>query len=425
VTSPKPHALYLEGEPAPGWLRSHRQVLVDRAITALAERSSAGEPEPGRVHDPQLRWIVGHNIDLFVRFLESGGPLEEGDAPDLVASAARRASEGSAIEELLHDYQVGIGAVWQAAVDLAAPNQVSDLVELTASVQTYLLQTTRLVLRGFQHEASRISLGERDARFALYSALLNGEDPEAAAQHSGLRLGTAYLVLRLRLQPDPEADELAEVQGRDARVSEHRRANTVQRVLASHTQGQVLALVRDPIGTALVPVDSAEPAAARARCLAMADQLIDELGTDVHVAAALALPAEVPAAMALTDEVLELAVAMSAPAGAHFLEDLLVAYQLTRPGPGRDLLEKQMRPLDGHPEWEETLRAYVRHGYDRRATASALHLHPNTVDYRLGRIAAACGVDPSRADERATFFAAICVRDLALHRSTPALATTE
>lgn len=417
MTSPKTTALWLGGEPGSQWLRRHRHQLVDRALAALAERTPTGEPEPDRVHDAQLRWIVGHNVDLFVRFLENGRPLEEEDAPDLVASAARRASEGSAIEGLLHDYQVGIGAVWQAAVELAEPEGVADLVRLTEAVQTYLLQATRLVLRGFQHEASRISLGERDARFALYSALLNGEDPHVAAQRSGLRLGAAYLVLRLHLGPEPEAVGLSRAEGRDAQVGEHRRANTVQRVLAAHADGDVLALVRDPIGTALVPVDSENSDEAHALCRKMTKRLADALGTDVHVAAAFSLPTGVPAAAALTDEILELVVATETEPGVHFLEDVLLPYQLTRPGPARALIEERLRALDRHPDWEETLRAYVRHAYDRRATAAALHLHPNTVDYRLGRIATACGFDAAQPAERATVFAAVCLRDLARHRA--------
>jgi hypothetical protein len=406
----------LVGEPAPEWLRAHRPQLVDRAIVALAARTPTGEPEPKRVHDAQLRWIVGHNLDLFIRFLASGRSLGEEDAPDLVASAARRASEGSAVEELLHDYQVGIGAVWQAVVDLASPQHVSELVDLTVRVQTYLLQTTRLVLRGFQHEASRISMGERDARFALYSALLSGEDGRVAAERSGLRLGAAYLVLRLRLGPEGSGP----VPGRDAQVGEHRRANTVQRVLAAHAQGDVLALVRDPIGTALVPLASREPVAAKILCRAMVVRLTEELGTGIHLAAAVAIPEEVPAAVSVTDEILELVLATDLGPGVHFLEDVLVPYQLTRPGPARTLLENMLRPLEEHPDWEETLRTYVHLGYDRRATAAALHVHPNTVDYRLGRISASCGFDPAGTAERVTSFAAVCVRDLARRRAEPA-----
>ncbi|MFF1649149.1 helix-turn-helix domain-containing protein [Streptomyces sp. NPDC058240] len=72
-----------------------------------------------------------------------------------------------------------------------------------------------------------------------------------------------------------------------------------------------------------------------------------------------------------------------------------------------------MQPLDGHPEWENTLRAYLRHGFDRRATAAHLNLHPNTVDYRLGRIARLCGIDAADPAERLTAFAALYARDRA------------
>jgi sugar diacid utilization regulator len=81
--------------------------------------------------------------------------------------------------------------------------------------------------------------------------------------------------------------------------------------------------------------------------------------------------------------------------------------------------EERLRPLDQHPEWEKTLRAFVRHGYDRRATATALnlHLHPNTVDYRLGRITIACGPRPRVRCRAGHGFAAVCVRDLERHRT--------
>ncbi|MFE4698929.1 helix-turn-helix domain-containing protein [Streptomyces sp. NPDC056738] len=39
--------------------------------------------------------------------------------------------------------------------------------------------------------------------------------------------------------------------------------------------------------------------------------------------------------------------------------------------------------LDEHPDWEQTLRVYLRHGYDRHRTADELRLHPISVDYRL------------------------------------------
>jgi len=86
---------------------------------------------PERRADPELRWIISYNLDLFARSLEAADrgeamPLSEEAAPDLVASAARRASEGSGVESLLHDYQVGVGAIWRSAVDRAGFVYVTD-----------------------------------------------------------------------------------------------------------------------------------------------------------------------------------------------------------------------------------------------------------------------------------------------------------
>jgi purine catabolism regulator len=44
-----------------------------------------------------------------------------------------------------------------------------------------------------------------------------------------------------------------------------------------------------------------------------------------------------------------------------------------------------LEPLDGNPRIRDTLQSYLDHGLDVRATARALHLHPNSVRYRLGR----------------------------------------
>ncbi|MGY1681977.1 helix-turn-helix domain-containing protein [Geodermatophilus sp. SYSU D01176] len=63
------------------------------------------------------------------------------------------------------------------------------------------------------------------------------------------------------------------------------------------------------------------------------------------------------------------------------------------------------------------MRALLASGHDRRRTAEALHVHPNTVDYRLGRIARACGIDPADPAGRPAALAALAVRDLERHRA--------
>lgn len=387
------------GAPAATWLRAHRRDLVDRALAGL-------RTGPDRDRDVELRWIIDYNIGLFLRVLDDPGlALDETAAADLVASAANRAAEGSPIESLLQDYAQGTAAIWRYLAEHVEPDGMPDLIALTDALFGYLRSVTTLVVRGFQHEAARISMGERDARYAVYSALLTGTDPHDVAARAGIPLAPHYLVLALRLGRSPDA----RATGPAPRVPQWRRANTVRRVLGGFADGDVLALLRDPVGTALVPLPG-EPDPADVR--ALLDALTDALDAPVHAGAAVAAPDTVPAAAALAQDVLDLVLAIGRPPGAWFLDDVLVPYQLTRPGPARDLLARRMRALDDHPDWETTLRTYLAHGHDRRRTAEALHVHPNTVDYRLGRIAEACGIDAGDPAQRAAAFAAVHVRDL-------------
>jgi DNA-binding PucR family transcriptional regulator len=58
---------------------------------------------------------------------------------------------------------------------------------------------------------------------------------------------------------------------------------------------------------------------------------------------------------------------------------------------GERLAERRLAPLDeltpaGRARMEETALAFVQHGGNAAAMARALHLHPQTIRYRLGRL---------------------------------------
>lgn len=55
-----------------------------------------------------------------------------------------------------------------------------------------------------------------------------------------------------------------------------------------------------------------------------------------------------------------------------------------------------LQPLRPHPELLDTLLRFVNNDLNRRRTANQLHIHPNTVDYRLRKIAELTGVDASQ-----------------------------
>jgi sugar diacid utilization regulator len=91
--------------------------------------------------------------------------------------------------------------------------------------------------------------------------------------------------------------------------------------------------------------------------------------------------------------------------GEHLLEILL--------GRSPALLErlhaKILEPLgrEENTELARTLRMFVACRYDRTATSSTLHIHRNTLAYRLRRIEQATGLDLASPRDLAAVYAAM------------------
>ncbi|MGW5570279.1 PucR family transcriptional regulator [Nocardia thailandica] len=156
-----------------------------------------------------------------------------------------------------------------------------------------------------------------------------------------------------------------------------------------------VALLADAGGSILVPADSG---ITRAELAAFIGRMGAATGKPV-VAVALRSATD---ALAAADEqahaALEVAERLSRPNRLYDFSEMAIDYQLTRPGPARDALAGVLEPIEELPDLLETLRAYLHHGQDRRRTARALHLHPNSIDYRLRRVyqlTATDGLDPA------------------------------
>jgi DNA-binding PucR family transcriptional regulator len=100
------------------------------------------------------------------------------------------------------------------------------------------------------------------------------------------------------------------------------------------------------------------------------------------------------------------------PAGGYLLRDVLLEYQLTRPSDALVELTRLLNPIDRNPDLPHTLDVYLANDLDRRRTASALHVHPNTLDYRLRRIVELTGLDPSTSRGLQLLGAALAARRL-------------
>ncbi|MDQ2756323.1 MAG: helix-turn-helix domain-containing protein, partial [Actinomycetota bacterium] len=91
-------------------------------------------------------------------------------------------------------------------------------------------------------------------------------------------------------------------------------------------------------------------------------------------------------------------------------DDLLPERVLQGDGPARrTLVNRVHHPLEQHPALLRTVTVFLETGGVLEATARALFVHPNTVRYRLGRVAEIVGYDLTTPREAFTVRVALAV----------------
>jgi hypothetical protein len=353
--------------------------------------------------------ILRYNLNVFFRILREGGSPEPGDLAEIRASAARRAEERIPLEAVLTAYHVGALVAWTSLCEEATPDERDELIGLATPVMAYIQTVTSGVAAAYLEEGQAIYGEERDARRAVAEALLSGAPTEAMAQRIGHALASNYLVLALSIATSPDEQDT----GVEGVVASRRKLRRVEQHLAAAGWGDALVLLSAQGGPVLVPVkgDSAETEQA----------LVQEVLEGVAEAAGAPVTAGVSfrpgvggvqAAGAEAAEVLRLALELERPPGAYVLDDVLVEYVLTRPSEAARRLSTVLGPLDQGPELVATLEGYFAADFDRRRAAAALNIHPNTLDYRLRRVAELTGLSVSTAHGLQALGAALLARRL-------------
>ncbi|MFI5498551.1 PucR family transcriptional regulator [Nocardia asteroides] len=306
----------------------------------------------------------------------------------LSVAAAGWAREGVPIDAILHAFHEGFRLGYDAVFDTAVAGSHADLVDgfRRAVAISDLLCTT--VTRAYIQEHRDIAGEHHTAVHTLTSALLAGQPTVTMARECGIAVADAYAVLALAIR---RRQGTGAVRG-NAAVVARRALRRVRAALAQHGGDQVLSLLSVDGGTLLIPADLLDADGL--------DALVAQLSraADVAVTAALvpASTAEIPSAAERAHELLDMVERLDCAPGLYRFGDLALEYQLTRPGPGRARLGELLAPLDRHPELFQTLRVHIANNMNRRRTARLLHIHTNTVDYRLRRIAQLTGLDPAQ-----------------------------
>ncbi|WP_063065608.1 PucR family transcriptional regulator [Nocardia violaceofusca] len=299
----------------------------------------------------------------------------------------------AAVQEVLH--RIGQG-------DATSGHRHYDVVVAAATLVGDLLDTMSTTIIG---ACVRQFDRAEDGHEAALSALLEGRSVSEIGARYGVTIAERYRVLALATQPDRHCDG-DDVIGKDLRVQRLRHA------LAERAGGATLSTLSATGGTVLFP--AAEVAATGV------EHLVAEIGRAAHLSIAATVVeasiTDIADAAERAHELLDIVQRLELPCGLYGFDELALEYQLTRPGPALAHLRALLAPLDGHPDLLATLRCHIAAGLNRRRTGKTLNLHPNTVDYRLRRIAELTGFHAHRYPDLWYLRSALVVHSVRPHR---------
>lgn len=354
-------------------------------------------------HDVSL--VTARNLQLFVRLLLEGRLPERSDVEFMMRSAASRAEERVPLPEVLAAYYAGFRACWDQLLEVADPDDLGEVVEIGNLVLADLQVVTTAVTESYFEATTALSGGAHEARSKLLSFVLEGTDTVEHWHAAGWTPWAQRSVIHLRHRAPRSADQLR------VQVEARRRARAIRDALCELTDAEVLDSLCPTGGTIVVhgEVEAARLQSTLGRVLR---------GRWYAGLAHAPTRAGTPEALSAAEDCAEVADRLRYTPGVHVLENLVLEVQVTRPGPARSSLERMLAPLDQHPELVATLSAYVEQAGRRAETAARLHVHPNTLDYRLRRIHQLTGVDASDHDGGQLARAALVVRQFVRGQAT-------
>lgn len=403
-----PPPLCIAGRPVAAQLRARAPALTSRVVDRLLSDLPVYAELPHEEIAGDIADIVQHNLRLFADVVEHRRPATDAELAQQRDSAAQRAEEGVPLDAILTAYQVGIAMCWQETAQDAGPADLPDVLEIMDRIMVLQQQLTSAVSGAYLEARQILDSQEHGGRHALMAALLTGESLELLTQRTGLRPAAGYLTMTLALAPHP--DEVGQAPGPGTGVAARRKIRRIRTALDRFAGTPALTALDASGGTVLLPVAEPPPWDGPGGLRELIAEATAAAGVPVTAAAETAEPAAVPAAVARNAEIVDLVARTGRPAGLYRLADVLLEYQLSRPSEALHELARLLGPLEAKPELLRTLETYLGHGLDRRAAAAALHVHPNTVDYRIRRIDRLTGLSPARPADLQYLSAALVAR---------------
>ncbi|WP_228824593.1 helix-turn-helix domain-containing protein [Nocardia blacklockiae] len=385
ATSTEHHDLTVSGQPVTSPLKDVR-ALARKMVGHFVDNVAPCGTLPGDALRGDITAVTRACLELAISMLDGT------DIPDKTArleqAAANWAREGIPIDTIQHALHEGFRLGFDLILDRATPDDFDSLKGASRRLLDVLDTINATVSRAYVKELRGVVGEHHTAVHTLTSALLAGHPTSVMARESGIEIAESYHVVALSIPTHPDERNPA----LNGQVVARRKLRRVQAVLADRCADTALSLLSVDGGTVLVPTTT------------LGDGDLDEFvaalsrNAQVPVTAAVieASATDIPDAAQRAHDLLDMVQRLQCRPALYRFDELALEYQLTRPGPGREYLGALLDVLDAHPELLGTLRKHIATNLNRQQTARALHVHTNTVDYRLKRVAHLTGFDPTQ-----------------------------
>ncbi|WP_072687999.1 PucR family transcriptional regulator [Rhodococcus marinonascens] len=400
------------GQPASQPLRDFRSLarhLVSLYATEVAPPGSVPVSVEGKQSESDVTEVTAHCLRLGIQMLDTRTTPSEEEVDPLRTFAGQWAREGVPLKSVLRVYHEGIRRGWDMVVSKARAEDLADVVAGSILLLGLVESVTVAATSSYVAEVEALTSERNSAAQTMVTTLLNGRNPVSLSRESGIKLVENYVVMGLSVPPYREdaSSQMPES------VAVRRRTRRMQAAVSDACGGAPLALLGGEGGTVLLDGSLSEEELRNIVC-----RLSEAAEADVTAAVAPTRIDRIPSAADEAQELLSLVRHLGRPAGLYRMEDLALEFQITRQGSGRTHLASLLTPLYGSPELIETLDVHIGNDLNRQRTARQLHVHANTVDYRLKRVAQLTGFDPTRPSGLRQIQAALTARRLegARHR---------
>jgi hypothetical protein len=362
-------------------LQGRLDEVVDDVLDGLHKRVTHYAQRPRAELDDTIRPVARQAVDVFLTSLESERPPVPGELRLLQDSAAARAQEQVPLESVLGDYVIGAQVVWTAIHGAADGAPTDRLWELSHGMLAALEIIYSAVITAYLEEHRQVFGEHRHVRDALVDALVAGAPAVHLSERAGLSPLPGHLVVvsvALRL-------------GATGEPPRRQHTRQLEAALLGRFGPQTLARLGADDGWILVDATAGPgPVVDDLRALvgALDEDRLHVLGGVAH-----GPPDDLAAAADLARELRVLAGRVGHASGLFDLDDLLLEHALAASSPSTLRLRSLLDPLDDTPDLLTTLAAWFASGFSRKGAAKTLHVHPNTLDYRLRRVAERLGLD--------------------------------